>query len=309
MGHGRAHAREALLLRARHGDRIRPRRSAHGHGVDERRSERPPRPSRARRTVGAPRRGGWPPLRRGPEPGSPPRPRGRTGWSGTRVWAYTRAHGVPPPRPSDEAPRPRRAVRVSPRSLTAAGRAGASRCRGTRPRAARRTRCKTASVPTRTGASGTGSFGPPRPDRSPRPRRSRAMPPAPRGSRLTPRAASSCEAARRRADHGPRLTAAWAVQTVLAPRVPHRRTASVAAGQLPAVPAGQEPGPAGPVVHAHQRSRVGPLPSSRTARARRTNSSENMPVRGSAPRRSTCSRTGQPARSSGRRDSDTWAFR
>ena len=81
------------------------------------------------------------------------------------------------------------------------------------------------------------------------------------------------------------------------PVLGHGRTAGRALGQFPAGRTGQKAGPARPVVETHQ----GPAPRrprrGRRARqrARRTNSSENRPLRGSAPRRSTRSTADQPA--------------
>ena len=146
--------------------------------------------------------------------------------------------------------------------------------------AARRTRCRTASVPTSTGASGTRRLGlPDAPDRPPRPPRRRAAPPAPRAAGSRRPAASSCAAARRpRRRSGRVLAATRAAQHLLVawPLTPRHRSGRTApaprSGGRPAGgrrPCGCRRRPEGRVAAA--------AGSSSTERARRTNSSENMP--------------------------------
>ena len=211
---------------------------------------------------------------------APRRPPSRTGWSGhPRLDLHAgrrprRCRGRPPGgRPAPGGPsvvlggrEPRRQqvqvdVEEGHRRRRGAPGAAPPRC----PRAP----ASSGSSPARPAASG-------RPPRPPRPRAAR---PAPRAGRLTPaRSVFMRNRAARRHTHrsGARRSAGTrSTVLVLGPRsaAPQR----VAAGQLAAVAAGQQAGAARcgcrrtPAAHA-------PRPgSSRTARARRTNSSENSP--------------------------------
>ena len=138
-------------------------------------------------------------------------------------------------------------------------------------------------------------------DRSPRPPRHRATPPALRAAGSRRPATSSSGAGRRQ--HTPRAASGRSAGSAARPRRAAGPRPLRIARSAPTPRSGGRPGagprPSGcrrrPAVRARRAA-----DSSRTERAKRTNSSENMPLRGSAPRRSTRSRTGQPARSWGR---------
>ncbi len=121
--------------------------------------------------------------------------------------------------------------------------------------AARRTRCSTASVPTRTGVAGTG-------DSTPAPARTSHLPHvgAQEGDQLLAQTAHAgaqglhAQPAARRAHDRPGLVAARAPQDLLPAWLRRRRTAAGTPGQLAAVSAGQQTGAPGAVVDADQRA-------------------------------------------------------
>ena len=204
----------------------------------------------ARRTPGpAPRRAAAPTARRiatssaSTAVGSPRATASSSGWSGTRVCDLHPG----PRRARPAAPTSRAARTNSARVSSVAESRGASRCRSMSRKAtaaARRTRCSTASVPTRTGSPGSGDSAPGRPRTGHLPHLGTEQ----RGQFLAQAADAGAQGlhaqpAAGRAHDRAGLVAARAAQQLLAPRLRHSRAAARAAGQLAAVAAGQQPRP------------------------------------------------------------------
>ena len=121
--------------------------------------------------------------------------------------------------------------------------------------AARRTRCSTASVPIRTGASGRGGSAPaaPRAGHLPHVRAEERRQFLAQTAHADPHGLHAQPAARR-AHHRAGLVAARAPQHLLPTRLRRSRAAAGTAGQLAAVTTGQQAGAAGAVVDADQRA-------------------------------------------------------
>ncbi len=288
--------KEPVLTERGHGHRILFHLGLPGQRVDECRRQCTGHQRKCGEGREPRRSDGSPLLRRAQapdHPGPPPRaPHGPAPWSGP----------APGPRAARRAPRPggrpERRAQGSPRWPTTgreqvqvdveegdAGRAahpvqdgfGPHEDRRVGHRRSRRTRRRR----------------PPRPPLSPSNAASSSR------SRLTPaRKRLHAQTATARAHDGPRLAAARTAQHLLVvrmPRLPRRSGHSEPARRS----AGRRAAARRPCGCRRRRAAPGrgPPRSSRTVRASRTNSSENKPVRGSAPRRSTRSKAGQPDRS------------